>query len=241
MNDSLPTMSGPAPDLKAAVRRARMEDAERSSMAADLRQAEIARLEILLDALLPVFAQLPQDATMFDHGLVPLEKPRLFIDMIAFVEMARDRHTYRFMQEGRAGRTLIAESADVAPMAEAVTLYLGRRVVEREKAVARDAFYQPQTALPPMPEALPPATPMASPAAAPVAADGVSSEVTAPTASEPVAVAPVAEAQAPASRGYSGVDVFFAFVLGGVFMLALFVVAAWLDMKTLWPFGKLLG
>ena len=106
-------------------------------MAADLRQAEIARLEILLDALLPVFAQLPQDATMFDHGLVPLEKPRLFIDMIAFVEMARDRHTYRFMQEGRAGRTLIAESADVAPMAEAVTLYLGRRVVEREGRGAR--------------------------------------------------------------------------------------------------------
>jgi hypothetical protein len=24
-------------------------------------------------------------------------------------------------------------------------------------------------------------------------------------------------------------------------MLALFVIAAWLDMKTLWPFGKLLG
>jgi hypothetical protein len=42
-------------------------------------------------------------------------------------------------------------------------------------------------------------------------------------------------------RGYTGVDVFFAFVLGGVAMLALFVVAAWLDMKTLWPFGKLLG
>ena len=41
--------------------------------------------------------------------------------------------------------------------------------------------------------------------------------------------------------GFIGVDVFFAFILGGVAMLALFVVAAWLDMKTLWPFGKLLG
>lgn len=220
MNDSLPTPSGSTPDLKAAVRRARMEDAERSSMASDLRQAEIARLESLNEALAPVFAQLPREAEMFDHGLVPLEKPRLFIDMIAFVEMARDRHTYRFMQENRAGRALIAESADLARMAEAVTLYLGRRVVEREKALARDAQFQPQETLPPMPEALPPPRPDAVPAPSPLEDD--------------------APADMP-RRAYSGVDVFFAFVLGGVFMLALFVIAAWLDMKTLWPFGKLLG
>lgn len=221
MNDSLPTPSGSAPDLKAAVRRARMEDAERSSMASELRQAETARLESLNDALAPVFAQLPREAEMFDHGLVPLEKPRLFVDMLAFVEMARDRHTYRFMQENRAGRALIAESADIPRIAEAVTLYLGRRVVEREKALARDALFQtPQEPLPPMPEALPPPRPEAVPAPSPV-----DDEI---------------PAEAP-RRGYTGTDVFFAFVLGGVFMLALFVIAAWLDMKTLWPFGKLLG
>ena len=220
MNDSLPTTSGSTPDLKAAVRRARMEDAERSSMAVDLRQAEVARLESLNEALAPVFAQLPREAEMFDHGIVPLEKPRLFVDMIAFVEMARDRHTYRFLQENRAGRSLIAESDKIAELAEAVTLYLGRRVVEREKALARDALFQPQEPLPPMPEALPPPRPEASSAASPVAED------------TPVQIV---------QRGYSGIDVFFAFVLGGVFMLALFVIAAWLDMKTLWPFGKLLG
>lgn len=220
MNDSLPTTSGSTPDLKAAVRRARMEDAERSSMAVDLRQAEIARLESLNEALAPVFAQLPREAEMFDHGIVPLEKPRLFVDMIAFVEMARDRHTYRFLQENRVGRSLIAESDKIAELAEAVTLYLGRRVVEREKALARDALFQPQEPLPPMPEALPPPRPEASSAASPVAED------------TPVQIV---------QRGYSGIDVFFAFVLGGVFMLALFVIAAWLDMKTLWPFGKLLG
>ena len=220
MNDSLPTTSGSTPDLKAAVRRARMEDAERSSMAVDLRQAEIARLESLNEALAPVFAQLPREAEMFDHGIVPLEKPRLFVDMIAFVEMARDRHTYRFLQENRAGRSLIAESDKITELAEAVTLYLGRRIVEREKALARDALFQPQEPLPPMPEALPPPRPEASSPASPVAED-----------------APVQIVQ----RGYSGIDVFFAFVLGGVFMLALFVIAAWLDMKTLWPFGKLLG
>jgi hypothetical protein len=47
MNDSLPTPTGSTPDLQAAVRRARLEDAERSSMAADLRQAEIARVRAI--------------------------------------------------------------------------------------------------------------------------------------------------------------------------------------------------
>ena len=219
MNDSLPTPTGSTPDLQAAVRRARLEDAERSSMAADLRQAEMARLESLNDALGPVFAQLPREAEMFDHGLVPLDKPRLFIDMIAYVEMARDRRTFRFMQDSRAGRALIAESEDVVRMAEAVTFYLGRRVVEREKALTRDAMFQPQEAQP-APEALPPPRPEAVPVVPPVEEDRV----------EPVV-----------RHGFSGVDVFFAFILGGVAILALFVVAAWLDMKTLWPFGKLLG
>mgnify|MGYP000010495590 CR=1 FL=1 len=93
------------------------------------------------------------------------------------------------------------------------------KIVEREKALMRDAMFQPQEAQP-APEALPPPRPEAVPVVPPVEEDRV----------EPVA-----------RHGFSGVDVFFAFILGGVAMLALFVVAAWLDMKTLWPFGKLLG
>jgi hypothetical protein len=124
------------PDLKAAVRRARLEDAERSSVAAELRGAEFARLEMLDEVLQPVFAQLPREADLFDQGLVPGEKPRLFVDMIAFVEMARDRRTFRFLQDTRSGRLLLAESDKVDAVADAVTAYLGRRLVEREKALA---------------------------------------------------------------------------------------------------------
>lgn len=124
-------------DLKAAVRRARIEEAERSGVAAELRGAELARLEMLKETLEPVFAQLPRDAELFDMGLVPGEKPRLFVDMVAFVEMARDRRTFRFIQETRGGRLLIAESDRVDPVAEAVTAYLGRRLVERERALVQ--------------------------------------------------------------------------------------------------------
>lgn len=126
---------GTALDLRAAVRRARIEEAERSGVAAELRGAEVARLEMLKETLEPVFAQLPRDAELFDMGLVPGEKPRLFVDMVAFVEMARDRRTFRFIQETRGGRVLLAESDRVDPVAEAVTAYLGRRLVERERAL----------------------------------------------------------------------------------------------------------
>lgn len=124
-------------DLRAAVRKARIEEAERSGVTAELRGAEIARLEMLQETLQPVFADLPRDADLFDVGLIPGEKPRLFVDMVAFVEMARDRRTYRFIQETRAGRMLIAEGDKVDPVAEAVTAYLGRRLVERERALSQ--------------------------------------------------------------------------------------------------------
>jgi hypothetical protein len=123
-------------DLRAAVRRARIEDAERANVTAELRGAEIARLEMLKEVLEPVFLQLPKEAELFDLGLIPGEKPRLFVDMVAFVEMSRDRRTFRFIQETRAGRVLIAEGEKVDPIAEAVTAYLGRRLVERERALS---------------------------------------------------------------------------------------------------------
>jgi hypothetical protein len=138
-----PPGSAAALDLRAAVRRARVEEAERSGVAAELRGAELARLEMLKETLEPVFAQLPREAELFDMGLVPGEKPRLFVDMVAFVEMARDRRTFRFIQENRAGRLLIAESDRVDPVAEAVTAYLGRRLVERERALTQGDVVAP--------------------------------------------------------------------------------------------------
>lgn len=124
------------PDLKALVRRAKLEDAERSSVVAELRGAEQARLELLRDALEPVFAQVPAEAELFDHGLVPGEKPRLFIDIVAFVEMSRDRRCYQFIQDTRAGTIVLAESDRIEAMSRHVANYLARRLIEREKALS---------------------------------------------------------------------------------------------------------
>jgi hypothetical protein len=145
------------PDLAAAVRQARAENAERAEAVADLRELEIGRLRALKSALKPVIDQAPQDVDLFDLALAPGERPRLFIDMIAFVDMGRDKRAYRFFQDTRHGRVLIAESQSADVIAVAVADYVARRLVERESGPAADR----RAAGAPQPEANAAASPIA--------------------------------------------------------------------------------
>jgi hypothetical protein len=122
--------------LRSAVRRARVEQAERSDVTAELRGAEFARLDMLFEAFKPILAQVPAEIDLFDAGFSYGERPRLFIDMIAFVEMAHDRRVYRLVQETRHGRIVLAENERIPPMVEAMTDYVARRLVERQLALA---------------------------------------------------------------------------------------------------------
>ena len=136
MGDKHTEGEGRVSGLSAALRTARIEEAERSQVLGDLRDAEMARLDLLREMMEPVLAQIPPEAHLFDTGIVPGEHPRLFIDMIAFVEMARDRRTYRFLQDRRDGRVVLAETDSVGTMLRALTAYIARRLVEREKMLA---------------------------------------------------------------------------------------------------------
>jgi hypothetical protein len=127
--------------LKEAVREARIEAAERSAVVVDLRDAEVVRLELLNEALDPLFADIPKTVELFDRGVSQGDVPRLWIDVIAHVEMGRDKRQYRFVQDTRYGRAVLAESYDVPEMAKAVTRYVARRLVERERALADDAAH----------------------------------------------------------------------------------------------------
>ena len=49
--------------------------------------------------------------------------------------MGRDKRQYRFVQDTRFGRIVIAESHDVAKIVDAVTDYIARRMIEREHAL----------------------------------------------------------------------------------------------------------
>jgi hypothetical protein len=129
--------------LKQAMREARIEAAERSAVVVDLRDAELARLELLNDALNPVFAEVPSHVDLFDRGISQGDVPRLWIDAIAHVEMGRDKRLYRFLQDTRYGRTVLAESHETVDITEAVTHYIARRLVEREQSLADDAARAP--------------------------------------------------------------------------------------------------
>ena len=126
------------PSLTAAIRRARIEGAEQNQAVAELREAEVGRLQLLEEAIRPVIAQAPESVDLFDIGLAYGERPRLFIDMIGFVEMGHDRRSYRFLQDTRHGRVLIAETERIDRAVSAITDYVARRLLERERALASD-------------------------------------------------------------------------------------------------------
>ena len=124
--------------LRDAIRQARIEAADRSGVVVDLRDAEVARLEILNDALDPLFAEMPDNMEMFDRGVARGDPPRLWIDVVAHVDMGRDKRTYRFVQDTRYGRKILAESAETEEIVDGVTKYVARRIIERERALAAD-------------------------------------------------------------------------------------------------------
>ena len=129
--------------LRDALRQARIEAADRTGIVVDLRDAEVARLEILNEALDPLFAQIPDQVDLFDRGISQGDTPRLWIDVVAHVLMGRDKRIYRFVQDTRFGRIVIAESHDVAALVDAVTDYVARRMIEREHALVVTSAPEP--------------------------------------------------------------------------------------------------
>lgn len=121
--------------LRDALLRARIEAADRTGVVVDLRDAEVARLEILNDALDPLFAQVPDQLDLFERGISQGDTPRLWIDVVAHIVMGRDKRQYRFVQDTRFGRIVLAEAHDTAVIVAAVTDYVARRMVERERAM----------------------------------------------------------------------------------------------------------
>ncbi len=124
--------------LKDAVHQARIEAAERTSVVVDLRDAEVARLELLNEALDPLFAEVQPEVDLFDRGVSRGETPRLWIDAVAHVAMGRDKRSYRFLHDSRMGRHVLAESHEIPDIVAAVTTYVARRLVERQWALDDD-------------------------------------------------------------------------------------------------------
>ena len=132
----------PPTALKQAVRQARIESAERTSVVVEMRDAELARLELLNEALDPLFSDIPLGVDLFDRGISHGDQPRLWIDVVAHVVMGRDKREYRFVQDTRYGRKVLSESADIAVTVTAITNYVANRLVERARALTEDSAAQ---------------------------------------------------------------------------------------------------
>jgi hypothetical protein len=152
--------------LKDALRRARIEAAERTAVVVDLRDAELARLEIMNEALDPVFAEIPDQVDIFDRGISQGDTPRLWIDVVAHIVMGRDKRQYRLVQDTRFGRIVLAETHDVPVMVKAITDYVARRMVERERALSATSFTAPPVPVEATPVASTAATRFATPISA---------------------------------------------------------------------------
>jgi len=148
MSDAQSTGSSAASEsrpirLRDALRQARIEAADRIGVVVELRDAEVARLEILNEALDPLFAQVPEQVDLFDRGVSQGETPRLWIDVVAHILMGRDKRIYRFVQDTRFGRIVLAESHEVPVIVDAVTDYVARRMIEREHAMVATPMPEP--------------------------------------------------------------------------------------------------
>jgi len=130
--------AGPPSALKQAMHEARVEAAERTGVVVEMRDAEVARLELLNEALDPLFADIPPEIDLFDRGVSRGDNPRLWIDAVAHIAMGRDKRIYRFLHDTRIGRRVLGESHEIADLVQAVTAYVARRIVERDRALDED-------------------------------------------------------------------------------------------------------
>jgi hypothetical protein len=124
---------------------------ERDDVVVDMKDAARARLELLLEELRPVVEDVPRDIDQFDLAVSSGLQPRFWIDAVAHVHMGHDRRTYRFVRDTRLGRVVVAEETEAAKMADAVSRYIGERLVERQRYLDGDmedvrAFYRRQDA-----------------------------------------------------------------------------------------------
>jgi hypothetical protein len=138
MDDTVKGIARPATtrSLHEAIRKARVEEAYRLDEAADLRDGEIARLELMKTELQSVFAELPANDDRFTLSLVPSRPARLWVDLFTYVAIDETSGAYLFIRNSESGRRTLYSAASVGDMADRITTYMAREIVRRERLEA---------------------------------------------------------------------------------------------------------
>jgi hypothetical protein len=138
MKEDVKAIARPAASrsLREAIRKARLEEAERLDVTADNRDGEIARLELLKAELETVFADIPRQDDRFSLALVPSRPARLWIDLFTYVAVDDNSGAYLFIRNSENGRRTLFSSTNVADMADRITTYMAQEIVRRERMEA---------------------------------------------------------------------------------------------------------
>jgi hypothetical protein len=138
MEESVKSIGRPADSrsLREAIRKARLEEAERLDQSADHRDGEIARLDLLKAELEAVFAELPDHDDRFNLVLVPSRPARLWIDLFTYAAIDDASGAYLFVRNSESGRRTLFSSANVADIADRITRYMAQEIVRRERIEA---------------------------------------------------------------------------------------------------------
>lgn len=122
--------------LREAIRKARLDEAERLDVTADRRDGEIARLELLKAKLETVFAEIPARDDRFNLVLVPSRPARLWIDLFTYAAIDDGSGAYLFVRNSENGRRTLFSSSNVADMADRITRHMAHEIVRRERLEA---------------------------------------------------------------------------------------------------------
>jgi len=135
MDESVKSIARPAASrsLREAIRKARLEEAERLDRSADRRDGEIARLELLKAELETVFTELSEHDDRFNLVLVPSRPARLWIDLFTYAAIDDASGAYLFVRNSENGRRTLFSATNVADIADRITRYMAEEVVRRER------------------------------------------------------------------------------------------------------------
>jgi len=138
MENSVKAIARPAASrsLREAIRKARVEEAERLDVTADTRDSEIARLELLKSELETVFAEIPKSDDRFSLALVPSRPARLWVDVFTYVAVDDSSGAYLFIRNSENGRRTLFSASNVADMSDRITTYMAQEIVRRERMEA---------------------------------------------------------------------------------------------------------
>jgi hypothetical protein len=138
MDESVKSTSRPAASrsLREAIRKARVDEAERLDRSADRRDGEIARLELLKAELEAVFTELPHQDDRFNLVLVPSRPARLWIDLFTYAAVDDASGAYLFVRNSESGRRTLFSASNVTDIADRITRYMAQEIVRRERQEA---------------------------------------------------------------------------------------------------------